>query len=174
MTPPPESPDPHDDTDGGVESLDERSFEDLEDRVERLAAEAQSDPTPDPQPVVDDPSAPLRTEEDFENAVRVAVNALPAEFQDVLTNVVVVVSDEGASEKAYGMYVGRTAGLSQAIIGVPTSSVLPDEIIIYRDTLTRDFGRNPAELRAQIARTVRHEVAHHFGFDEPGVQGLGL
>jgi predicted Zn-dependent protease with MMP-like domain len=174
MTPPPEPPDPHDETDGGIESLDEQSFEDLEDRVERLAAQGQSEPTPEPRPVADDPSAPLRTEADFENAVRVAINALPDEFQNALDGVVVVVSDEGASEKAYGMYVGRTALRSQEIIGFPMSSALPDEIIIYRDTLTRDFGRNPAELRAQIARTVRHEVAHHFGFDEPGVQGLGL
>jgi predicted Zn-dependent protease with MMP-like domain len=174
MTPPPEPPDPHDDTDGGIESLDEQSFDDLEDRVERLAAQAQSEPTPEPQPVAVDPSAPLRTEADFENAVRIAINELPDQFQNALEDVAVVVSDEGASEKAYGMYVGRTAARSQEIIGFPTSSALPDEIIIYRDTLTRDFGRNPAELRAQIARTVRHEVAHHFGFHEPEVRGLGL
>jgi predicted Zn-dependent protease with MMP-like domain len=174
MTPPPEPPDPHDDIDGGIESLDESSFEDLEDRVERLAAQARNEPAPEPQPLADDPSAPLRTEADFENAVRIAINELPDEFQDSVKDVVVVVSDEGASEKAYGMYVGRTAVRSQEIIGFPTSSALPDEIIIYRDTLTRDFGKNPAELRAQIARTVRHEVAHHFGFDERGVRGLGL
>jgi len=29
-------------------------------------------------------------------------------------------------------------------------------------------------LRAQVERTVRHEVAHHLGWDERGVRDLGL
>ena len=38
----------------------------------------------------------------------------------------------------------------------------------------RDFGDDPAELRAQVTRTVRHELAHHLGADELGVRELGL
>ena len=173
MTDEQETPDPHAATDGdGIEELDDRSFDQLEDEVERLAAEGANDPSP--EPVTAHSSGPLQTEQDFEDAVRVAIDALPAEFQDVIKDVVVVVSDEGASEGAYGMYVGRTAARSDEIIGFPQSSVMPDEIIIYRDTLVRDFGKDPAALRAEIARVVRHEVAHHFGFDEDGVRGLGL
>lgn len=56
----------------------------------------------------------------------------------------------------------------------PDFHVLPGEILIYRDTLLRDFGHDPELLRSQISRVVRHEVAHHLGFDEPGVGGLGL
>jgi hypothetical protein len=29
-------------------------------------------------------------------------------------------------------------------------------------------------LRDQVTRTVRHELAHHIGFDELGVRDLGL
>ena len=36
------------------------------------------------------------------------------------------------------------------------------------------FGHDPALLRAQVERTVRHELAHHLGWDEPGMRGLGL
>src|SRR5215217_848108 len=50
----------------------------------------------------------------------------------------------------------------------------PDRIIIFRDTLLRDFGHDPDELRAQVTRTVRHELAHHLGADELGVRELGL
>jgi predicted Zn-dependent protease with MMP-like domain len=50
----------------------------------------------------------------------------------------------------------------------------PDRIVIYQDTLERDFGHDPDLLRAQVERTVRHEVAHHLGWDERGVRGLGL
>lgn len=174
MTPPADFTDPYPDSDAeDVEGLDERSFEELEDEVDRLAAQGRS-AAPASAPGVDEPSAPLRSEADFEAAVRVAVEALPDQFRAAIRDVVVVVSDEGASRNAYGMYVGRTAGLSSAIIGFPTSSVLPDEIIIFRDTLIRDFGHEPLQLRAQIVRTVRHEIAHHFGFEEPEVQGLGL
>jgi len=49
-----------------------------------------------------------------------------------------------------------------------------DRIIIFRDTLLRDFGDDPDELRAQVTRTVRHELAHHLGADELGVRELGL
>jgi predicted Zn-dependent protease with MMP-like domain len=38
----------------------------------------------------------------------------------------------------------------------------------------RDFGDDPKRLRAQVIQTVRHEVGHHFGFDETGVRKLGL
>ena len=38
----------------------------------------------------------------------------------------------------------------------------------------RDFGHDPELLRDQVTRTVRHELAHHVGFDEMGVRGLGL
>ena len=51
---------------------------------------------------------------------------------------------------------------------------MPDRIVIYRDTLRRDFGHDPDELRAQVVRTVRHELAHHLGWDELGVRDLGL
>ena len=46
--------------------------------------------------------------------------------------------------------------------------------MLYQDTLERDFGWDPELLRAQVERTLRHELAHHIGWNEPGVRGLGL
>jgi predicted Zn-dependent protease with MMP-like domain len=51
---------------------------------------------------------------------------------------------------------------------------LPDEILIFRDTLVRDFGSDPNRLRKHVIETVRHEVGHYLGFDEAGVRKLGL
>jgi predicted Zn-dependent protease with MMP-like domain len=51
---------------------------------------------------------------------------------------------------------------------------LPDEILIFRDTLVRDFGDDPNRLRMHVVQTVRHEVGHHLGFNEAGVRKLGL
>ena len=101
---------------------------------------------------------------EFEELVIEAIDRLPAEFQDLLTDVPIVISQRGEEFGAYGHYIGDTAARDD----------FRDHIVIYQDTLERDFGWNPELLRAQIARTVFHEVAHHLGWDEPGVRGLGL
>jgi predicted Zn-dependent protease with MMP-like domain len=110
------------------------------------------------------------SEQEFEEIVSQALDDLPLEFEKALENVAIVVSDRGAENHAYGMYVGsRLRGMP--FLG---GGGLPDEIMIFRDTLVRDFGDDPERLRAQVVITVRHEVGHHFGFDESGVRRLGL
>jgi predicted Zn-dependent protease with MMP-like domain len=110
------------------------------------------------------------SEQEFENLVSSALDELPTEFQRALEHVAVVVSDRGAENHAYGMYVGSRLG------GMPYfgGGGFPDEILIFRDTLVRDFGNDPKRLRQQVIQTVRHEVGHHLGFDETGVRKLGL
>ncbi len=110
------------------------------------------------------------TEKEFEALVGAALDELPAEFQQALEHVAVVVSDRGAENHAYGMYVGSRLGGSQFFGG----GGMPDEILIFRDTLERDFGGDANELRKHVTQTVRHEVGHYLGFDETGVRKLGL
>jgi predicted Zn-dependent protease with MMP-like domain len=110
------------------------------------------------------------SEEEFEALVRSALDDLPTEFQQALENVAVVVSDRGAEHHAYGLYFGYRAG-GRSILG---GGGIPDEILIFRDTLVRDFGDNPERLRKHVVETVRHEVAHYLGFNEQGVTELGL
>ncbi len=110
------------------------------------------------------------SEQEFEALVSSALDELPPEFQCALEHVAVVVSDRGAENHAYGMYVGSRLG-GVAYFG---GGGLPDEILIFRDTLVRDFGDDPMRLREQVTHTVRHEVGHHLGFDEKGVRKLGL
>jgi predicted Zn-dependent protease with MMP-like domain len=100
----------------------------------------------------------------FEGLVADAIDALPEEFQKVLENVSVVVSDLGTEHHAYGMYYGDGIARDR----------YEDRIVIYRDTLERDFGHDGELLARQVERTLRHELAHHLGWDEHGVGGLGL
>lgn len=113
---------------------------------------------------------PHYSEHEFEELVRSAIDGLPVEFQHALESVAIVVSDRGAENHAYGLYVGMRAGGA----GFFGGGGLPDEILIFRDTLVRDFGDDRARLRAKVTQTVLHEVGHHFGFDEAGVRKLGL
>lgn len=109
------------------------------------------------------PLAPLPASE-FEQMVAEAIDRLPEDFQRALEKVPVVVSDGGHEQGAYGIYQGDTIAYDH----------WADRIVIFQDTLTRDFGHNRELLRAQIERTVRHELAHHLGWNERGVRGLGL
>ncbi len=107
---------------------------------------------------------PTAGHDEFEQLVAEAVDRLPEEFQRVLDEVPIVISDRGAEHHAYGWYEGD--GVSRGWYS--------DRIVIFRDTLERDFGHDRELLARQVEQTVRHEVAHHLGWDERGVRGLGL
>jgi predicted Zn-dependent protease with MMP-like domain len=139
---------------------DEEEFERLVRRSERLARENLA-AEPDEWEFMElDPRNPR----DFEELVREALDDLPDLLVRALDHVAVVISDKGRKHRAYGLYQGDTVARDD----------YPDRIIIFRDTLLRDFGDDPDELRAQVTRTVRHELAHHLGADELGVRELGL
>ncbi len=132
----------------GSDAMPEHEFERLVRRSEELAA------TPG-----------LRSEtSDFDLLVADAIDDLPDEFQRLLHDTPVVVSQHGMENRAYGHYFGDTVARDN----------YPDRIVLYQDTLERDFGHDPELLRAQVERTLRHEVAHHLGWNEPGVRDLGL
>ena len=132
----------------GRDTMSEQEFEHLVRRSEELAAE------PD-----------LRAEAtEFDILVSEAIDDLPREFQRLLDTTPVVVSHRGAENRAYGHYFGDTVARDN----------YPDRIVLYQDTLERDFGHNPDLLRAQVERTLRHELAHHLGWGESGVRELGL
>ena len=93
-----------------------------------------------------------------------AIDELPEEFREALETVPVVVSHLGTEHRAYGHYYGDTIARDN----------FEERIVIYQDTLERDFGHDPDLLRAQVTRTLRHEVAHHLGWARRAFAGLGL
>jgi predicted Zn-dependent protease with MMP-like domain len=102
--------------------------------------------------------------DEFEAMVADAIDRLPAEFRALLAKVPVIVSELGTEESAYGHYFGD--GVAR--------DMYEDRIVIYRDTLERDFGHDRKTLEREVERTLRHELAHHLGWDERGVSELGL
>jgi predicted Zn-dependent protease with MMP-like domain len=143
------------------EPASDEEFERLVEESERLAAEGLAVDPDEGEFLVHDPMS----DDGFAALVREALDDLPDLLQGVLdTNVAVVVSDQGRKHHAYGLYVGDGA----------TRDDHSDKILIFRDTLRRDFGHDPELLRDQVTITVRHELAHHVGFDELGVRELGL
>ncbi len=149
---------------GWREPESEEDFERLVVRAELLAAEGLWGESDDQ--VLDDQDEPVSfsDDEDFKALVRSALDELPLDFHRALEHVAVVVSDGGRHRRAYGLYQGDTVA----------RDYFHDRIVIFKDTLLRDFGDDPELLKAQVRRTVRHELAHHLGWDENGVRGLGL
>ncbi len=140
----------------------EEDFERLVVQAERLA---QQGLWGDDGDVDEDEPLPVDDDEDFKALVRSAVDDLPLEFHRALEHVAIVIDDEGgARHRAYGLYQGDTVA----------RDFFHDRIVIFKDTLLRDFGHDPELLKAQVTRTVRHELAHHLGWGEKGVRGLGL
>jgi predicted Zn-dependent protease with MMP-like domain len=132
----------------GRDAISEPEFERVVRRTEELARE------PD--------LAAAATE--FELLVAEAIDQLPDDFRELLERTPVVVSHRGVEHSAYGYYHGYTVARDN----------YPDRIVLFQDTLERDFGYDPDILRAQVERTLRHELAHHLGWRERGVRELGL
>jgi predicted Zn-dependent protease with MMP-like domain len=100
---------------------------------------------------------------DFEQAVQDALDSLPPELRDRLSNVEVVVEDEPPDGRPL---LGLYQGVPLTKRGVNYSGALPDKISIYRGPLERVYGNDPELLNRQVARVVLHEVAHHFGISD--------
>ncbi len=132
----------------GRDAISEREFERVVRRSEQLART----------------TGPLEPEDEFDELVADAIDRLPDEFQRLLAETPVVVSRRGHREGAYGHYFGDTVARER----------YENRIVLYQDTLERDFGHDRELLRLQVERTLRHEIAHHLGWRERGVRELGL
>jgi predicted Zn-dependent protease with MMP-like domain len=135
----------------GGDAMPEAEVERLVERSERLARTPAA-------------VAEGREPTEFELLVADAIDRLPPEFQQLLAETPVVVSRRGAEFRAYGHYYGGSIAYGDR----------EHRIVLYQDTLERDFGFDDELLRAQVERTLRHELAHHLGWGERGVRGLGL
>ena len=135
----------------GHDAMPESEVDRLVERSERLARVSAA-------------VADGREPTEFELLVADAIDRLPPEFQELLKETPVVVSRHGSEFRAYGHYYG----------GSVVHGDREHRIVLYQDTLERDFGLDDELLRAQVERTLRHELAHHLGWGERGVRGLGL
>ena len=110
------------------------------------------------------------TREEFESAVDDALDRVPQELIDLMDNVVILVEDEpeGDDPELLGLY----DGIALTERGSWGYGELPDRIFIYRNPTLR-FCETEEEVRHEVAITVVHEIAHHFGIDDARLAELG-
>ncbi|HUV58103.1 MAG TPA: metallopeptidase family protein [Acidimicrobiales bacterium] len=107
--------------------------------------------------------------ERFEELAEEALKTLPHELAVQIENLAIIVDDSASGGNLFGLYEGipltKRGPLSY-------SGVMPDRITLYQTTIC-DHCRNEDEVKAQIRKTVIHEVAHHFGISDPRLEELG-
>jgi predicted Zn-dependent protease with MMP-like domain len=100
---------------------------------------------------------------EFEQSVQDAVDGLPGDLRDVMSNVEIVIEEEPpAGQPLLGLYQGVPLTRRTSTYG----NVPPDKISIYRGPLERLYGHDRPVLASQIRRVVLHEIAHHFGISD--------
>jgi len=115
---------------------------------------------------------------EFEELVAEGLKLIPDEFRPFLDNVRVIIEEEPSAELLKKMGVPPDRTLLGLYTGVPLikrsveCSGFPDCITIFRRPLLNRCA-NPSEIQREVARTVLHEVAHHFGISEDRLAELG-
>ncbi|GAA1589459.1 putative Zn-dependent protease with MMP-like domain [Actinoplanes couchii] len=108
--------------------------------------------------------------ERFEELVGEALDEVPVELMSLMNNVVFLVEDlpEGGGDDLLGLYEG-TALTDR---GWDYAGMLPDRITIYR-LPTLKVCETEQDVVEEVAITVVHEIAHHFGIEEQRLHDLG-
>ena len=116
----------------------------------------------------------------FEQLVTEALDSLPDEVLHWLDNVAIVVGHWPTPQQLaqtglrpgdllFGLYVG----VPKTSRGFTYGETVPDKIVIFQGPIEQ-VCRTPAQIRAQVRRTVLHEIGHHFGLDEGQLRSAGV
>jgi predicted Zn-dependent protease with MMP-like domain len=114
----------------------------------------------------------------FEEIVAEALDELPDEIAEAMTNVFVVVEEWPSREVLEDMELSNRYELLALYQGIPLTdrntnySALPDKITIFQGPLEA-LGGSQQELKKHIKKSVVHEIAHHFGIDDERIRELG-
>jgi predicted Zn-dependent protease with MMP-like domain len=115
----------------------------------------------------------------FHDVLQQVLDELPVELHRHIANVAIVVEELADEETLALADVDDPYDLFGFYEGVPLTErtsayglVPPDKISIYRQPILA-ASRNADEIRATIAETLRHEIAHYFGIDDDRLEEIG-
>ena len=105
----------------------------------------------------------------FEALVSDALDLIPPQLAAAMDNVVVLVEDRHPRDADL---LGLYEGVALTERDSEYSGYLPDTITIYRESLLEACDSD-ADVVDEVAITVIHEIAHHFGIDDDRLHDLG-
>lgn len=111
--------------------------------------------------------------EEFEEAVADALDLIPPDLAELIDNVVILIEDEPPAEIGEPHLLGLYEGTPLTERGEWwAAGSLPDRITIFRHPTLR-MCHSTEEVIEEVAVTVVHEIAHHFGIDDQRLHELG-
>jgi predicted Zn-dependent protease with MMP-like domain len=115
----------------------------------------------------------------FLELVTEAVDGLPGEFKEALSNIGIDVEEWPDPVLLRKLGYGRGRLLLGLYQGVPLTKrrrwsipVMPDRIIIYKGPIETLAGTEE-EMKKRIQTTVLHEIGHYFGIDDRKLKEYG-
>ncbi|QNI09108.1 hypothetical protein GAN17_24845 [Mycobacterium kubicae] len=105
----------------------------------------------------------------FDDLVSDALDLIPPQLAAAMDNVVVLVADRHPEDDDL---LGLYEGIALTERDSDYAGTLPDAITIYRAAIL-DVCESEEEVVEQVAITVIHEIAHHFGIDDDRLHELG-
>lgn len=114
----------------------------------------------------------------FEEIVIKVVSNMPEEFKELLDNVDIIVEDWPSKRQLKSVGLKNRSDLLGLYEGTPRTQrgqsynlVLPDKITIFQKPLESQCD-SIKELKQEITKVVKHEIAHYFGLDEERLEEI--
>lgn len=117
------------------------------------------------------------TDEQFQQLIDRAFDALPKEHRDNVSNVAILYADEPSPEQRVELELRHDQTLLGLYQGVPlsqrqgTTHIYPDKITLFKGPLTR-MSNTVEQLQQEIYHTLWHEIAHYYGLNHSQIHGL--
>ncbi len=107
---------------------------------------------------------------EFDALVEAALNGVPKYFRERMLNVEVSVAnipgpeaeEEEGADDLMGLYIGP---MREEMLASDAAPGLPARVLLYKNNI-EDACETKAELVKEVTLTLRHELAHHFGFED--------
>jgi predicted Zn-dependent protease with MMP-like domain len=118
------------------------------------------------------------SDEQFEAMIGEAMDAIPEKYARNMKNVGITWDHEPSAAQRHKLQMRGDQQLFGLFEGIPLTQrgagynlVLPDKITIFKHPMV-DMFNDLSDLKKQIAKTLWHEVAHHFGLNHEQIDAL--
>jgi len=115
------------------------------------------------------------TKAEAEKIIEAALAELPLAFRNKMDNLVIttLARPNAAQKRKFGAgLLGLYEGIPLSDRGMNYSGVMPDKITIFYRSI-ENASSGPEAAARQLAHTLRHELAHHFGIDDARLRAKG-
>ena len=117
--------------------------------------------------------------QEFERLARAALDTMPVEFREQLSNVILKVEEFASREQLEAVGIASRWHLSGLYEGRPLpdksvweSGQMPPVISLFRQPLLAEMFQTGVQIEELVRHVVIHEAGHHFGFSDDDMHAI--